>query len=289
MSIQVNQLHPLFVGEVSGIDLTQPLDRETVHEIVGAMDRYAVCVFRDQPLSDEQQIRFSKQFGVLEKSPNYGRAGGQAPRLKHGELFDVSNLDEQDEILDQEDSRRMFRIGNMLWHTDSSFLDPRGRYSLLHARIVPPHGADTQFADMRAAYDALPDRLRKQIDGLVAEHFHAHIRFALGFTSYSEEQLKTRPPKQHAIVQVHPGSQRKTLYLASHASHIVGMPIPEGRVLLQQLIEYATQREFVYTHKWQVGDLVMWDNRCTMHRATPFDEAIHVRDLRRTTVSDLAA
>jgi alpha-ketoglutarate-dependent 2,4-dichlorophenoxyacetate dioxygenase len=289
MTIEVRQIHPLFVGEVRGLDLRQPCDAETVAAITAAMDRYAVCVFPGQELSDEQQIAFSRNFGDLERSPNYGRTKGQEARLKHNELFDVSNLNEKGEIYDPDDDRRMFRIGNQLWHTDSSFLEPRGRYSLLHARIVPPDGADTQFTDERAAYDALPDALKQRIDGLVAEHFFAHIRHQLGFNAYTEAQLKARPPVRHAVVQTHPGSGRKHLYLAAHASHIVGMKVPEGRVLLAQLIEFATQREFVYSHKWRVGDLVMWDNRCTMHRATPFDEANHVRDLRRTTVSDGAA
>jgi alpha-ketoglutarate-dependent 2,4-dichlorophenoxyacetate dioxygenase len=286
MTIETRQLHPLFFAEVTGIDLRRPLDAETVGAIVAAMDRYAVCVFPGQDLSDEQQIAFSRNFGELEHSPNYGRTGGQAARLRHSELFDVSNLDEKGDIYDADDNRRMFRIGNQFWHTDSSFLDPRGRYSLLHARIVPPGGADTQFADERAAYDALPARMKARIDGLVAEHFFAHLRQQLGFAGYSEAQLKARPPVRHAIVQTHPGSGRKHLYLASHAARIVGMSVPEGRTLLAQLIEFATQREFVHSHKWRVGDLVIWDNRCTMHRATPFDEEHHIRDLRRTTVSD---
>jgi alpha-ketoglutarate-dependent 2,4-dichlorophenoxyacetate dioxygenase len=286
MSITVRQLHPLFVGEIAGVDLRHPLDAETVRDIVAAMDRHAICVFRDQAIDDEQQIAFSRNFGDLEHSPNYGRTKGQGARLQHSELFDVSNLDEKGQIYDRDDDRRMFRLGNQLWHTDSSFLEPRGRYSLLHARTVPPEGADTQFADERAAYDALPPSLKQRIDGLVAEHFFAHIRSQLGFSAYTEAQLKARPPARHAVVQTHSGSGRKHLYLASHASQIVGMPVPEGRVLLSQLIEFATQREFVYSHQWRVGDLVMWDNRCTMHRATPFDEEHHVRDLRRTTVSD---
>jgi len=286
MTLGVKQLHPLFVGEVGGVDLRRPLDPETVRGIVGAIDRYAVCVFRGHDLTDEEQIRFSQNFGELERSPNYGRTKGQEPRLRHGELFDVSNLNEKGEIYDRDDDRRMFRLGNQLWHTDSSFLQIRGRYSLLHARIVPSEGADTQFADERAAYDALPGWLRQKIEGLEAEHFFAHVRHQLGFNAYTEAQLQARPPAHHAIAQIHPGSGRKHLYLAAHASHIVGLPIPDGRVLLAQLIEFATQREFVYSHSWRAGDLVMWDNRCTMHRATPFDEGKHVRDLRRTTVSD---
>jgi alpha-ketoglutarate-dependent 2,4-dichlorophenoxyacetate dioxygenase len=286
MAISVKQLHPLFVSEVGNVDLRRPLEPDTIAEIVAAMDRYAVCVFRDQPISDEQQIAFSRNFGELEHSPNYGRTKGQEARLKHQELFDVSNLNEKNEIYDRDDDRRMFRLGNQLWHTDSSFLNPRGRYSLLHARKIPPDGADTQFADERAAYDALPAALKSRVEGLVAEHFFAHIRLQLGFGGYSEAQLQARPAVRHAVVQIHAGSGRKHLYLAAHASHIVDMPIPEGRVMLTQLIEFATQREFVYSHKWHIGDLVMWDNRCTMHRATPFDEERHVRDLRRTTVSD---
>jgi alpha-ketoglutarate-dependent 2,4-dichlorophenoxyacetate dioxygenase len=286
MAIEIRRLHPLFVAEVTGVDLRAPCDADTVGAIVAAMDRHAVCVFPGQDLTDEQQIAFSRNFGELERSPNYGRTKGQGARLRHDELFDVSNLNEQGVIYDSEDDRRLFRIGNQIWHTDSSFLDPRGRYSLLHARVVPPAGADTQFCDERAAYAALPASLQERIDGLIAEHFFAHIRQQLGFTGYSEAQLKARPPVRHAIVQTHPGSRRRHLYLAGHASGIVGMSVPEGRVLLAQLIEFATRPEFVHSHQWRVGDLVMWDNRCTMHRATPFDEDRHVRDLRRTTVND---
>jgi alpha-ketoglutarate-dependent 2,4-dichlorophenoxyacetate dioxygenase len=288
MPISVTPLHPLFVGEISGVDLRRPLAPAVVAEIIAASDRHAILVFRDQDLADEEQIRFSGYFGTLERSPNYGRTRGQRPRLTHGELFDVSNLDETGNILAANDDRRMFRLINQLWHTDSSFMQVRGRYSLLSARIVPPLGADTEFTDLRAAYDALPPAMKAKLDGLVAEHFFAHSRYQMGFAAYSEQEIKARPPAHHPIVQTHPGSGRRTLYIAAHAAQILGMPVPEGRLLLMQLIEFATQPRFVYRHTWRVGDLVMWDNRCTMHRATPFDEATHIRDLRRTTVSDAA-
>ena len=272
-----------FGAELLDCELRAESTPELARMTADAMDRYGVCVFRGQQITDEQQIAFSRLFGALENSPNFGRGDSDTVRMKFPELFDVSNLDEHDVILPDSDRRRSFRMANMMWHTDSSF-QPRGAgYSLLSARVVPASGADTEFADMRAAYDALPDAMRKRLEGLVAEHSTFYSRSLIGY-QFTDEELKRRRPTLQYVVQTHPRSGRRSLYLGSHASHISGMPVDEGRALLGELAEFATQERFVYRHKWQVGDLLIWDNRCTMHRATPFDDFSERRDLRRTTV-----
>jgi alpha-ketoglutarate-dependent 2,4-dichlorophenoxyacetate dioxygenase len=283
MAISVKQLHSGFVGEVGGVDLREPVDAATVAEIVAAADRYAVLVFHNQMITDEQQIAFSRSLGPLETTIKAYRPGHK-PRLDL-HISDVSNLDEQSRVLAADDRRRMNGLGNRLWHTDSSFKAIPARYSLLSARAIPGDGGETQFADLRAAYDALPDGMKRQIEDLVAEHSVLYSRSTIGFTDYSDEERARLPPAPQRLVRLHPGSRRKTLYLASHAGWIRGMPVPEARLLLRDLMEHATQREFVYTHRWKVGDLVMWDDRCTMHRAREFDMA-QVRDMHRTTVSD---
>ncbi|MEJ0016343.1 MAG: TauD/TfdA family dioxygenase [Acetobacteraceae bacterium] len=283
MTISVRPLHPLFVGEVSGIDLRQAVDAATIAQIVAAADRYAVLVFHDQIITDDQQIAFSRLLGPLETTIKAYRPGHQARLDLH--ISDVSNLDEQNRVLPAEDRRRMNGLGNRLWHTDSSFKAIPARYSLLSARAIPGDGGETQFADLRAAYDALDAATKTQIEDLVAEHSILYSRSTIGFTDYSDEERMRLPPVPQRLVRLHPGSCRKTLYLASHAGWIRGMPVPEARLLLRDLMEHATQREFVYTHRWMLGDLVMWDNRCTMHRACDYDMT-KARDMHRTTVSD---
>ena len=204
-------------------------------------------------------------------------------------IFDVSNLDENGKILDLDDQRRAYRQGNELWHTDSSFRQKSATWSMLHARVVPPSGADTEFVDTRAAYDALPAAMKARIDGLVAEHSIWHSRARLGGYTPTEDERKARPPARHPLVRRHPGSGRNALYIASHASHIVGWPEHDGRALIDELMAFATQPRFVYAHPWRRGDLVIWDNRCTMHRATPFESSTHVRDMRRATIIDTTA
>ena len=286
MPVEVKQLHPLFVGEIGGVDLREPTDDATFAQIQAAIDKHAVLVFHGHPLSEEQQIAFSTRFGPIEGSNNVLRSN---PRTRlDRQLVDISNLDENNAVLSAGDRRRMFALGNQLWHTDSSFKRTPAKYSLLHAHAVTPEGGETQFVDMRAAYDALPSGTKAKIDGLVAEHSIFHSRSKLGFTEFSDEERAALPPVPQVLVRVHPGSKRKTLYLASHASHIVGWFIPDGRMLIHELVEHATQPQFVYQHTWKVGDLVIWDNRCTMHRGRPYDEAKHRRDLRRATIEDVA-
>ena len=292
MTLAVTPLHPHFVAKIAGVDLCKPIDQATQREIEHAMDEHAVCVLPGQRLEDEQQIAFARLYGPLEVSPPVQDKSGKAvvgARVRHREIFDVSNLDEIGKILDADDARSAYRLGNQLWHTDSSFRQKSAAWSMLHARIIPPAGGNTEFADMRAAYDALPDAMKKRLEGLVAEHSIWHSRAKLGGYTPTEDERKARPPARHPLVRLHPGSGRNALYIASHASHIIGWPEDEGRALIDELVAFATQPRFVYAHRWRRGDLVIWDNRCTMHRATPFESSTHVRDMRRATIIETAA
>lgn len=286
--VSVKQLHPLFVGEISGIDVSRPLSPSDHKAIVDAIDRYAVVVFHGQKLDDATQIAFASQFGPVEASAAKLRQRDIKHRLASNEIADISNLDSEGKVLQPEARRRLDWLGNRLWHTDASFRRVPGALSLLYAHIVPPEGGETEFADMRTAYDALPDRTKKELEGLVAEHSIWRSREQLGVVKYSEEELASLPPVPQRVVRTHPGSGRKTLYVASHASHILGRPVADGRLLLLDLIEHARQPRFVHSHTWKQGDLVIWDNRCTMHRARPFDTT-QVRDLRRVTTRDVAS
>ena len=283
MSITVKQLHPLFMGEIGNIDLRQPLDKQTVGALTAAIDRHAVLVFHDQFIDDEQQQAFSRNFGDLETTVRAYRKDFVARLDVH--MADISNLDENNRILPANDRRRLNALGNRLWHSDSSFKRVPARFSLLSARTIPSWGGETQFADMRAAWDALPDRMKARIENLICEHTQLFSRAKIGFTDWAEEERIKMAPVPQVMVRTHPGSGRKSIYLSSHAGRIRGMEEPEARMLLLDLSEFATQPQFVYSHTWKVGDLVMWDNRCTMHRAREYDET-EVRDLHRTTVSD---
>jgi len=239
-------------------------------------------------LSDAQQIDFAARFGPIHSPGQRARHTGIKHRLERTELADISNLDGDGKVLEVNAKRRLDWLANRLWHTDASFRAVPGALSLLYAHVVPDEGGDTEFADLRAAYDALPAATRKQLDGMVAIHSIWHSRGQLDVTRYTEEELASLPPVPQRVVRTHQGSHRKTLYLAAHASHIEGMAVPDGRLLLMELMEHATQRQFVHGHKWRRGDLVIWDNRCTMHRARPFDTT-KVRDLRRVTTRDVAS
>jgi alpha-ketoglutarate-dependent 2,4-dichlorophenoxyacetate dioxygenase len=289
MDLTITQLHPLFAGEVRGVDLARDIDLPMQQAIERAMDQYAVCVLPEQKLDDERQIAFSRRYGPLENASAVKaqrKAGVMGTRIRHPEIFDVSNLDENGAMLPVDDERWRYRLANELWHSDSSFRQRSSTWSLLHARIVPPSGGDTYFADTRAAYDALPEAMKAKIEGLVAEHSIWHSRGQRGGYVPSEEERVARPPAQHPLVRRHPGSGRKALFIASHASHIVGWPREAGRALLDALMAFATQPCFVYAHQWRAGDLVIWDNRCTLHRASPFAADAYERELHRTTIID---
>ena len=285
MALTFHKLHPHFAAEVSPVALRQVHDRETLEQIRAGMDEYAVLVFHEQFLTDDEHIAFAQRFdGQLHTKT--GISALQKSRLGNEALADISNLDETGNILKTDDRRRMYGLGNRLWHTDASFQDPPGRYSMLSAKVIPPIGADTQFADMRAAYDALSAELKAQLDGLRVHHSIAYSRQVLGF-EFSEKEQDILKGAVHPLIRVLPGSGRKSLYVASHASCIISWPVPEGRLLLRELIEHATQPQFVYRHTWREGDLVIWDNRSTMHRATPFADGKFRRELRRITTLDV--
>ena len=284
MAINIKTLHSMFVGEARGVDASTPMPQTEFEEILAALNAHAVLVLRGPVLSEEEQIAFVSRFGTLEPK-NGVLTTGITPRIDR-QLVDISNLNENNVTLDRDDRRRMFSLGNQLWHTDSSFKRTPAKYSLLHAHTVVPEGGETQFVDTRAAYDALPSAMKDKIETLVAEHSIFTSRAKLGFTEFSEEERHALPPVRWPLVRVQRETGRKALYLASHASHIVGWPVPEGRMLIHELMEHATQPQFVYTHRWQVGDIVAWDNRCTLHRARPYDDFTHRRDMRRATIQD---
>jgi len=283
MVLSIRQIHPVFVGEASGIDLREPLSRADAAAIGAGMDRYAVLVFHGQNLTDQQQVAFSRNFGEIE-NPRGGNIT-QPHEKRLGPLMnDVSNLGHDNKPLPRDDRRRLFNLGNQLWHSDSSFRAIPAKYSLLSARTVAKKGGNTEFADMRAAYDALDAETKALVENLVCEHSLLYSRGLLGFTELSaEEQAMFRPVRQ-SLVRIHPVSGRKSLYLSSHAGTIVGWPMPEARAVLRDLTEHATTPEFVYVHRWRQHDLVIWDNRQTMHRVRRFDDS-EPRDMRRTTIA----
>jgi len=278
-------LHPVIAAECSGVDIGQPLTAEQAAAIDAGMDKYAVLVFRQgAPLTTPQQTAFTLNFG--EQEPPYTQiqaAGGV--RIAEPGISDISNLAPDGGILARDDRKRLSGLGNQMWHSDSSYKEIPARYSLLCAHVLPPEGGDTQFADMRAAYDMLDARMKARIEDLVCEHSRIFSKGALGIP-FTEAELKAFAPVRQRLVRTHRVTGRKSLFLSSHAGRILGMPVAEAQILLRELTEHATQREFVYSHKWRVGDLVMWDNRTTMHRARPYEDAVYPRELRRTTVTD---
>ncbi|HEX3468599.1 MAG TPA: TauD/TfdA family dioxygenase [Candidatus Elarobacter sp.] len=280
------QLHPLFAGELTGTDL-RALDDAALDALRARMDRYAVLVIRDQEITDEEQSAFARRLGGQLVTTVGLRVINPAARSSDPALTDISNLDENGAIMDLADRRRMYGLGNRLWHSDSSFQDPPARYSMLSAKEVPSSGGETEYADMRAAYDALPDALKAQIADLRAYHSIIYSRSTIGFTDFSEAERAKFPGAVQPLVRTHPGSHRKSVYVGSHAEHVVGLPVPDGRLLLRELYALATLPQFVYRHTWRAGDFVIWDNRCTMHRGLPFDEATQRRDLRRVTTIDV--
>lgn len=280
MALELEPLHPLFAAEASGVALARPLDEETVARIEAAMDRYAVLVFRNQPLSEEEQVALSRRFGPLDAGLR--KATGAPTRFRYDELIDVGNVAYDGGVAKPEDRKLTGVLANQLWHSDSSFQDLRVKYSMLSAVAVPAHGGETQWCDLRAAWDELPQELRRLAEGRSGRHFAFHSRILLGDDKYSEAQLARFPPVERPLVHVHPGSGRKVLFPSVHIERVSGMSVPEGRLFVAELLEHATQPKFVYTHAWHAGDYVMWDNRCTLHRGKRYELAAR-RDLRRTT------
>lgn len=284
--MQFTQIHPEFVAKVEGVDLRRPLTPAEAAEIDAAMNQYGVLVFPNQLVDDEQQKAFSRNFGPLEQAT--GNIQTAAERRLDMEMADISNLDQNSQVFARDDRRRMFNLGNLLWHADSSFKVTPAKYSALSARAIPRTGGDTEFADMRAAYDTLSDEDKALIETMVTHHSLIYSRGLLGFGEFTDdEKLKFAPVRQR-LVRRNAMTGRRTIYLSSHIGEIEGMPRPEAMALIRDLMEHATQRRFVYTHKWTLGDIVMWDNRQTMHRARRYNDTGEVRDMRRTTVEDVA-
>jgi alpha-ketoglutarate-dependent 2,4-dichlorophenoxyacetate dioxygenase len=283
MPITMRQVGPCFAAEVDGLDLGKPLSRDEIDAVHAGMDRYAVLVFHDQKITDEQQLAFTRSLGDIEHSIGTSLRSPDEYRLPTT-FADVSNLDKDNKVFARDDRPRLFGLGNRLWHSDSSFKVTPAKYSLLRAVSIPSKGGNTEYADMRAGYDTLDEETKAEIEELVCEHSQLFSRAILGFTDFTEEERLRFKPVRQCLVRTHPVTKRKSLYLASHAGGILGWPVPEARAFLRDLIEHATQRQFVYAHKWTVNDLVMWDNRQTMHRARPFP-ANEPRDMRRTTLA----
>ena len=285
MAISIRKVHPTFVGEVTGVDITKPLTRDEVDAIEAGMHEYSVLVFHDQPLTDEQQVVFTRNFGELEVTLAGQLAKPEMRRFQQLELGDISNLDGNSEKLRaRDDSRRMYALANRLWHSDASFRAVGAGYTLLHARVVPSKGGNTEFADMRAAYEALDPAMKKEVEELICEHSIVFSREQIGLEVKSDEHSDKLKPVPHRLVLTDPVNGRKSLYLSSHIGGIVGWPVPEARAYIRDLTEHATQPEFVYAHQWRVNDLVMWDNRTVMHRARQFRDLTEKRDLRRTSL-----
>lgn len=283
MSLSIQPIQPHFAAKVSGVDLRMKISSADVAAIDAGMDRYGVLVFPDQRISDEEQLAFTRNFGEIENAQGGNITKDHEYRLQHG-MIDVSNLDQHGQPYDRNDRRRMFNLGNRLWHSDSSYRAVPAKYSLLSARTVASRGGNTEFADMRAAYDALDEEMKALVEDLICEHSLLYSRGSMGFTELSEDERAMFKPVRQRLVRTHPVTGRQSLFLSSHIGTIVGWQIPEARDLIRDLVEHATQRQFVYAHAWKEYDLVIWDNRQTMHRVRRFDES-QPRDMRRTTVA----
>jgi alpha-ketoglutarate-dependent 2,4-dichlorophenoxyacetate dioxygenase len=279
MTMALRKLPPVFGAEIPGVDLAQ-VDDASFEEIQDAFENFSVLVFPNQNLDDESQIDFSRRFGELEKTQ-----GHIANNFTVKHVSEISNLDPDGKLMAADDPRLLFRIGQRNWHSDSSFKRVPAKASLLHARKLPPDGGDTQFSSLRAAYDALPAQRKRELEGKVAIHHYAYSRRNDGYQLTNEEEDRRFPPVPQAIIRANPVNGRKALYVGSHASHIRGMPEEEGCALLRELLAFATQEQFTYLHHWQVGDLVMYDNRAVLHRARPYKITEHARVLHRTTVA----
>lgn len=283
MSLHLESIHPVLGAEASGLDITLPLSGADVRAINGAMNEHAVLIFRAQPMTAQQQINFATSFGPLDIGLK--RVTKRPERMEDERLIDISNVDVLGNVARRDSPKNLSNFANQLWHSDSSFMKPRAAYSMLHCLVTPSWGGNTQFADLRHAYDTLDARTRNDIQGLEAEHFALHTRILLGDDAYTDEQKKEIPPAVWPLIDTHSGSGRKVLFVGVHARQIIGWPTAESRMFLHDLLEHATQPGNVYTHKWQVGDTVIWDNRSSLHRGRRYD-VTERRELRRTTIND---
>ena len=286
MSVTISPVTPDFAAEIGDVDLAQPLAASDFAAIQQAFWKYSVLIFPGQDLTLDQHLAFGQKFGPVETDRTLDPKA--TPSRYSGSFADISNLSAEGRIWGENSRQRMYKAGNKLWHTDSSFKRLPGLCSLLYSKSIAPIGGHTEFADQRAAYDALPDATKAKLRGLVAEHWIITSRRRSGFTEFTEEEQRRLPPVPQALVRTIPQNGRKSLYVASHAGPVYGMPEAEGRALIDELIAHVTQRQFVYTHRWRPNELVMWDNRCTMHRGTDYDDLRWVRDMRRVTISDVA-
>ena len=282
MPVHIEQLGPGFAGSINGLDLRNPLSEKEIIAVHEGMDKYAVLVFKRQSITDAEQLQFSQQLGTIEHAIGTSLREPKDFRLP-STFADVSNLDKDGKPFEIDDRRRLFAIGNRLWHSDSSFKVVPAKYSILHAISVPSKGGNTEFAHMPNAYDELENDIKLEINNYICQHSQMFSRQLVGFTDFTEEERTRFAPVRQCLVRQHPETCRKSLYLSSHAGLIDGLSIPEARLLLRDLMDHATQKKFVYVHKWSEGDLVIWDNRQTMHRARPFPHN-EPRDMRRTTI-----
>ncbi len=285
MAVTITELCATFAAEVSKVNISKELSDEEIDELRTAIDKYGVLVFRNQPLTDEQQVRFSEYFGDIEIADLKNNITKASERRLSQMFSDISNLDKDQKILEKDGRQRLFNLGNRIWHSDSSFRPVPARYSLLSARAVPVTGGNTQYADMHAAYDALDAKTLTEISDLQCEHSLLYSRARLGMAEFTEQEKADFAPVTQPLVRTHPSTKRKSLFLSSHIGSVIGLTKPDGRLLIEELTELATQEKFVYTHRWQKDDLVMWDNRRTMHRARKYEDTVEKRDLRRTTIA----
>ena len=285
MALSFRKLHSHFVAEVSPAELRSVHDPETLAEIRAGMDQYAILVFHDQPFADDEQMAFAQRLdGEL-----HTKTGSRVlvkSRLGNEAVADISNLDiKTGDVIPPDDRRMVYQLANMLWHSDSSFKPVPSLCSLLSARIVPPEGGATEFCGTRAAYDALPDTMKRRVEHFIAVHDFSWSRDQVRPGFFTAEERAVYPPVRHPVVRTNPANGRRAIFIGAHASHIEGMPIEEGRALLKELLAHVSQPEFVYSHEWKEADLVIWDNRCVLHRATPFDTVRYKRFMQRTTIS----
>ena len=287
MKIETRDTFPDFVGFVSNIDLKEELDSGQIEKLDLSINKFSVIVFKDQDINDKDQVRFTKYFGDIEASGKTSNITKAKDRRLSADLADVSNLDKNNKPFSQNDPRRIFNLGNRLWHTDSSFKAIPAKYSLLSARSISKEGGNTEFADMRSAYDNLDELTQNKIQDMVCEHSLIYSRQRLGFDMVKElssEEIKNFTPVEQPLIRRNKITGRKGIFLSSHIGKIRDWIRPDSMCFIDDLIEYATQIKFKYIHKWSQNDLIIWDNRQTMHRARAFDDLKEKRDMRRTTV-----